>query len=174
MSDERRRPSSEQQAAPVERLLRERAGDLPGVGRPLSERARLAQRSTENYLLGANNPPRWMERAVEIDGGIKRERRFLAASYREMRSRFAEDRAGFARAWRAFAAKRARGYGDLNALIAEHNEWYPVERNLPVDPRTGEWVTLFGRPFERPVLGEEWVLEEFPLEGGATEPERGS
>jgi hypothetical protein len=162
MSDERRRPSSEPQAAPVERLLRERAGDLPGMGRPLSERARLAQRSAETYLLGANNPPRWMERAVEIDAAVKRERRLLAAAYRELRARHGDDRAGFAQAWRAFAAARARGYGELNELIAEHNEWYPVERNLPVDPVTGEWVTLLGRSFERPLLGEAWVLREFP------------
>ena len=163
MSDDRRRPSSpERERTPAERLLRERAGDLPGVGRPLSERARLAQRSTETYLLGANNPPRWMERAVEIDAGIRRERRRLAVEYRELRERFARDAAGFARAWREHAA--TRDYRELNELIAEHNEWYPVERNLPVHPVTGEYVTAFGRRYERPVLGEAWVLELFPAE----------
>ncbi len=158
----------ERERTPAERLLRDRAGDLPGVGRPLSERARLAQRSTESYLLGANNPPRWMERAVEIDAGIRRERRLLVAERRELRARFAGDRAGFARAWRAFAAARAASgaYAGLNDLIAEHNQWYPVERDLPVDPVTGEWVTAFGRPYERPGLGEAWVLAEFPAEAG--------
>lgn len=149
---------------PAERLLKERAGDLPGIGRPLSERARLAQRSAESYLIGANNPPRWMERAVEIDAGIRRERRRLAAARRELHEQFAGDADGFAQAWRAHAASRAasREWDELNALIREHNEWYPIERDLPVDPVTGEWVTAFGRSHVRPVLCEAWVLAEFP------------
>jgi hypothetical protein len=155
---------SERDRTPAERLLRERSGELPGAGRPLSERARLAQRSAESYLVGANNPPRWMERAVEIERAIRRERRLLEGEWRALRERFGADRAGFARAWRAFAEARARGYGELNELIAEHNEWYPVERNLPVDPRTGEWVTALGRPHVRPLLGAEWILAQFPVD----------
>jgi len=41
---------------------------------------------------------------------------------------------------------------------------YPVERDLPVNPRTGEWVSVGGRSFLRPVVGAEWVLREFPAE----------
>jgi hypothetical protein len=158
---------SERERTPAERLLHERSGELPGVGRPLSERARLAQRTAEGYLTGANNPPRWMERAAAIDAGVRRERRRLAEAWRELRERCGDDLGAFAREWRAFAARRARSgeYRELNELIAEHNEWYPVERDLPVDPVTGEWVTLFGRSFERPLLGEAWVLREFPADG---------
>ncbi len=101
MSDERRRPSHEHEPTAVERLLRERAGDLPGVGKPLTERARLAQRSVESYLTGANNPPRWMERVAEIDRRLKRERRALAAEWQAMRAHFGADAVGFAAAWRA-------------------------------------------------------------------------
>jgi|SRR6185436_8142163 len=164
MSDRRRDSISSQDVTPAERLLRERAGDLPGVGKPLTERARLAQRSVESYLTGANNPPRWMERVSEIDRALRRERRLLAAERRALRRAFGDDAAGFARAWRAFAAERGRSaaYRELNELIHAHNEWYPVERNLPVNPRTGEWVTVAGRSFRRPVVGEEWVLREFP------------
>jgi hypothetical protein len=156
----------ERERTPAERLLRDRAGDLPGVGRPLSERARTAQRSTESYLMGANNPPRWMERAVEIDAGIRRERRRLAEERREIVARFGSDASGFARAWRAHVRSRASSgeWAELNELVREHNEWYPVERNLPVDPVTGEWVTAFGRPYERPLLGEAWALGEFPAQ----------
>jgi hypothetical protein len=167
MSDEHRRPSHERELAPAERLLHERGGDLPGVGSPLTERARLAQRSVEAYLTGANNPPRWMERASEIDRAVKRERRLLAVEREALRERFGDDADSFACAWRAFAAERGSGraYRELNQLIAEHNEWYPVERNLPVHPRTGEWVTALGRSHVRPLLSAEWVLREFPAEG---------
>ncbi len=146
--------------------MRERAADLPGEGRPLTERARQAQRSVESYLLGANNPPRWMERVVEIDRRLKRERRLLEEERRSLRRRFGRDAAGFASAWRAFAAERgaSREHRELNELIRAHNQWYPVERDLPVNPLTGEWVTAGGRSFLRPVVGEEWVLMEFPAE----------
>lgn len=153
--------------APAERILRERSGDLPGVGRPLTERARQAQRSVESYLLGAINPPRWMERVAEIDRRLKRERRLLEGERRALRVRHGADAAGFAAAWRAFARERGRSpeYRELNELIRAHNEWYPVERNLPVNPLTGEFVRVAGRSFLRPVVGEAWILREFPPEG---------
>lgn len=154
--------------SPAERYLRERAEDLPGVGKPLTERARLGQRSVEAYLMGANNPPRWMERVREIDQALRRERRLLEAEWRALRARHARDPGAFARAWRAFAARRGRSreYRELNELIRAHNEWYPVERNLPVNPRTGEWVTVGGRSFVRPLVGAEWILRELPTEDG--------
>lgn len=166
MTDPRSDPQAPE-ASPIERFLRERADDLPGVGKPLTERARLAQRSVESYLTGANNPPRWMERVREIDQALRRERRLLEAERRTLRARFRGDPDGFARAWRAFAARRgrSRAYRELNEQIRAHNEWYPVERDLPVNPLTGEWVTAGGRSFLRPVVGEEWVLREFPAEG---------
>lgn len=166
MSDPRRDTPAARDLAPTERYLRERADELPGIGRPLTERARQAQRSVESYLMGANNPPRWMERVAEIDRRLKRERRLLAAERRALWARHGRDAAGFARAWRAFARERggSREHRELNELIRAHNEWYPIERNLPVNPRTGEWVAVAGRSFLRPVVGPEWVLREFPTD----------
>ncbi len=165
MSDPRR-DSRADEVPPVERYLRERTEDLPGIGKPLTERARLAQRSVESYLTGANNPPRWMERVREIDQALRRERRLLEADRRALRARHVRDPGGFARAWTAFAAQRGRSrdYRELNELIRAHNEWYPVERNLPVNPRTGEWVTVGGRSFLRPLVSAEWILRELPAE----------
>ncbi len=37
-----------------------------------------------------------------------------------------------------------------------------MERQLPMDPRTRDYVRLGGRSYRRPVLGPEWVLEHFP------------
>ena len=53
-------------------------------------------------------------------------------------------------------------FDDLNELIAEHNEYYPIERNLPIDPRTGDYVTIVGRSYRREPLGRDWILERFP------------
>lgn len=38
----------------------------------------------------------------------------------------------------------------LNAMIETHNTYYPMEANLPMDPRTGEYL----------VYGRRWVPEE--------------
>jgi hypothetical protein len=144
---------------PAERVLRRRLEDSPSAGRPLSSRARQAQRTVEGYLKGGN-PPRWMERIGEIDSRIQRERRELAAEHRALRARWRDDPAEFARRWRAHA--HARDYAELNELIRQHNEWYPVERNLAVDPRTGEYLPVHGRTHDRPLLGPDWVLAQFP------------
>lgn len=143
---------------PAERVLRRRT-DATAHGRPLSSTSRQAQRTVEAYLKGGN-PPRWMERIGEIDAGIARVRRELAAEHRDLRHVCGGDGDEFARRWRERA--HARDFRDLNALIRQHNEWYPVERDLPVDPRTGEYLPVHGRSYLRPLLGPGWVLEQFP------------
>ena len=47
-------------------------------------------------------------------------------------------------------------------LIEQHNDWYPIERQLPMDPRTGDYVRFAGRSYRRPILGPHWILEHFP------------
>ena len=48
-------------------------------------------------------------------------------------------------------------FDPVNELIRQHNEWYPVERNLPLDPRTRDYVKIRGRSYrrtrDRPRLG---------------------
>lgn len=143
---------------PAERVLRRRT-DATTAGRPLSSVARQAQRSVENYLTGGN-PPRWMERIAEIDNGVARVRRELAEEHRALRHECGEDRDAFERRWRERA--HARDFSALNALIRQHNDWYPVERDLPFDPLTGDYLPVHGRSHLRPLLGPGWVLEQFP------------
>jgi hypothetical protein len=143
----------------VERLLERRTVDEAGIGRPLSRRARQTQRSVEAYLKSGVRP-RWMERLSEIDQGIAAEKQRLGRAYRRLQEECGRDRQSFARRWRAVA--RSWPFDELNALIEQHNEWYPVERQLPMDPRTRDYVRLGGRSYRREVLGQEWVLDHFP------------
>jgi hypothetical protein len=143
----------------VERLLERKAVDETGLGRPLSRRARQTQRSVEAYLKSGVKP-RWMERLMEIDQGIAAEKQRLGRAYRSLQEECGRDPKGFARRWRAIA--RTWPFEALNELIEQHNEWYPVERQLPMDPRTRDYVRVGGRSYRRPVLGPEWVLEHFP------------
>jgi hypothetical protein len=127
------------------------------TGRPLSDRARQSHRSLEAYLR-AGIRPRWMERLMEIESGMARERRRLAAAHAALREECAGDE--FARRWRAVAATWR--FEAINELIRTHNEWYPVERDLPMDLHTRDYVLVNGRSYRRRELGPDWVLEQFP------------
>jgi hypothetical protein len=144
---------------PVERFVAERLEDPRSGGRPFSSRARETRRSLEEYLR-AGMRPRWMERLIEIERGTNRERRALAAAYDALHEECGHDRAAFARRWRAIA--HAWRFDELNELIRTHNEWYPVERDLPMDLHTRDYVLINDRSYRRRELGPDWVLEEFP------------
>jgi hypothetical protein len=150
---------SEQQDSSVERLVRNSLISDEAVGRPFSERVRQSRRTLENYLK-AGGLPRWMERVIEVDGRIALEQQRLATAYRALQGECEGDPALFARRWLAVA--HATRYDDLNDLIRQHNDWYPIERDLPMNPRTGDYVQVHGRSYRRPELGPEWVLEQFP------------
>jgi hypothetical protein len=134
----------------AEKLIERSRIDDAGAGRPLSERARHHMRSIEAYLRG-DALPRYMERAREIEEAVRRHERDLARAYREH---------GGGAAWRAVAQRW--DFTEVNALIAEHNEWYPVERDLPMNPRTKDYVLVNGKPYRREPLGPDWILARFP------------
>jgi hypothetical protein len=152
----------DERRSPVERIVGQDLDEATGKGRRLSSRASQTRRSIDAYLKSGVRP-RWMERVVEIDAGIARERRRLAEAYRDLEVRCGGHGAAFAQRWRA-VARTWRFDPELNVLIEQHNAWYPIERDLPLNPRTGDYVRVGGRPYGRPLLGPEWVLEQFPAE----------
>ncbi len=119
------------------------------------------QRTLENYLK-AGNRPRWMERLVEIDGGVTQHRQRLERAYRRLREETGGDVAAFARRWRETAERW--DFGEHNVLVHQHNEWYPIERQLPIDLRTRDYVLIRGKSYRRPELDAAWILEQFPAE----------
>src|SRR3954470_6121070 len=143
----------------AERLVKKDLDATTGLGKPISSRARLSQRTVEAYLK-AGVRPRWMERIAEIDQSIAAQKRRLARSHRAIREECGEDHALFAERWTAFA-QRCR-FDELNELITQHNDWYPIERDLPMDLRTRDYVLINGRSSRREPLSAEWVLQEFP------------
>ena len=135
---------------PAEELIRRSRIDDTGVGEALSARARQRQRSIESYLRG-EALPRYMQRAAEIDRAIRRHTEALRRAYE--RSDRHERWLEVAETW---------DFAEVNLLIREHNEWYPVERDLPMNPRTKDYVLVNGRSYRREELGPRWVLERFP------------
>jgi hypothetical protein len=101
-----------------------------------------------------------MERLREIEAERRRLRGQIGRAYRWLQARHGDDREAFAREWRARAERFS--FDEINRLIDDHNEWYPVEARLPLNPRTGDYVLIRGRSYRRQPLGPEWVLEQFP------------
>jgi hypothetical protein len=135
---------------PAEELIRRSRIDDSGVGEPLSERARQRQRSIEAYLRG-EALPRYMQRAAEIDRAVRRHTDALRRAY---------EAPGARERWREIA--QSWDFGEVNQLIHEHNEWYPVERDLPMNPRTKDYVLVNGHSYRREPLGPDWILRRFP------------
>ena len=144
---------------PTERVIRSSFIDETGVGQPLSERARTRERSLESYLRG-EMLPRYIRRLADIERQTREHERALRGVHDRLRDEHGGDPARFAREWHAVA--EGWDFRDTNALIAEHNEWYPVERDLPMNPRTRDYVLVNGRHYRRDELDARWILRQFP------------
>ncbi|MGZ4202516.1 MAG: hypothetical protein ACXVRH_10710 [Thermoleophilaceae bacterium] len=151
--------SDDDRRSTVERRIARSQVDDSGVGKPLSRRARHTRRSVEAYI-AAGVIPRYMERLKEIEAERARLRRQIGRAHRRLSEACGDDREAFASAWRERAERW--NFQPINQLIHEHNEWYPMESGLPLNPRTGYYVMLRGRSYRREPLGPEWVLEQFP------------
>ena len=134
-----------------------REGVEEQLGQPFSRHALRYERSLEAHLL-ANAPPRWMERLAEIERGMRAAERDVGHTYERLREAVGEDPATFAGRWLEIA--HAWDFEALNEHIRTHNEWYPVERDLPMNPRTGDYRW----PYRREELDAAWILRRFPAD----------
>jgi hypothetical protein len=147
--------------SPVERHVKRSFLDETQAeeGKPLPRRTRQTRRTVEQYLK-AGVTPAYMRRLRTIEKEMQRHKRNLDRVHRTLSESLADHPEEFARRWTERAT--TWNFDALNELIRQHNEWYPVERNLPLDPRTRDYVKIRGRSYRRPELGPDWVLEHFP------------
>jgi len=110
--------------------------------------------SSQSLLVGLVSIPRFAERAIEIEQRTASHRRRLAEAGAELREAYGEGDL-LAAALRRLA--RTWSLDDVNALIDEHNRWFPIERNLPLDPATGEYVPVLGRTYRLERLDAGWA-----------------
>ena len=143
--------------SPVERLVAGRLIDEDAVGRPLDEATRQRARSVEAVLRG-DALPRYIRRAAEIERAVRDHARALADAYATLREEVV-DEAARARRWRAIA--EGWDFSAVNTLISQHNDWYPIERDLPIDLRTRDYVLINGHSYRKRELDSAWVLERF-------------
>jgi hypothetical protein len=149
---------------PLQRLRTANGSDGADKGRK-DKRQRLRRRvlaepeSVESYLRG-NSPPRYMQRLRQIETEFAIQCRRLLGAYEALLEANGDDAEAFASRWRARA--RSWRFDRLNDLVREHNAWYPIEANLPMDPRTRNFIPVRGSSYRRVELGAEWVLEHLP------------
>jgi hypothetical protein len=127
--------------------------DSPLRGGDLPMRLRNFRPDAGSYLASLGGPLPYMTRLREIDALTAQHEQQLAETYEAL--------AGDVSAWSALV--HGWDFGEVNELIDRHNRWYPAERRLPMDPKTGDYALVNGRSYRRRPLDATWVLERFPL-----------
>ena len=117
--------------------------------------------AVEAYLRG-NSVPRYMRRLRELETEYRALCRALEHAYRELVEARGHDVEGFAAEW--IAKVEAWSFERVNTLVRQHNAWYPLEVDLPMDPRTRDYVLVRGASYMRRELGPRWALEHFPAD----------
>ena len=136
----------------------------PLQGKRVPGRLRNFRPAVDRYVASLGGPLPYMRRLRQIELETEDHERRLRRAWRELAGAHTGDPAEFAARWRR-VAERWR-FDAVNDLIERHNSWYPVEARLPMDPRSGDFVLVGGRPYRREPLDARWVLERFPLEVG--------
>jgi hypothetical protein len=143
---------------PRERREREAlAEDLQGnplAGAPLRQRLRNFRPAADAQIAALGGPLAWMRRLRAIELAIDEHRERLAEAY-ELRESPEQ--------WRRLA--EAWDFSEVNDLVERHNRFYPAESRLPMNPRTGDFVRVNGKPYTREPLDAAWILTLFPADG---------
>jgi hypothetical protein len=119
----------------------------PLAGEPIRQRLRNFRPDASAAISALAGPTAWMRRLRAIE---------LASDAHEL---------ALAEAWLGLREVAERwDFSDVNDLIERHNRHYPAESRLPMNPRTGDFVLINGRPYTREPLDAAWILERFPGE----------
>ena len=149
--------------------LEEDVAASPLAGRRLPLRLRNFRPSADRYLASLGGPLPYMVRLRGIDLQIATHLAELEAAWRSL-AHEEDDGARFARRWGT--AVRRWSFDEVNDLIGRHNDWYPAEARLPMDPQTGDYTLVNGRDYRRAPLGPSWALRLFPPERDAAALDR--
>jgi hypothetical protein len=148
-------PRDRQERAALVEDLRE----SPVAGRPLRRRLRNFRPDASAQLTAIGGPLAWMRRLRNIELALERHEARLREVREELRAEADGDPDRFAREWDRLVD--SWDFGDVNALIESHNRHYPAESRLPMNPRTGDFVLVNGRPYTRQPIGRDWIRGRF-------------
>ena len=141
-------------------LLEQDLEGSPLKGKPLRGRLRNFRPAVDRYVVSLGGPLPYMRRLRQIELETEDHERRLAEAWRDLAGSCDGDADAFAPRWRALAERWS--FDAVNELISRHNRWFPAEARLPMDPRSGDFVLVGGKPYRREPLGAAWILERFP------------
>jgi hypothetical protein len=134
----------------------------PLAGEPIRQRLRNFRPDASAAISALAGPTAWMRRLRAIELALDAHELALAEAWLGLREEVGGDPAQFVEEWRALAERW--DFTEVNDLIERHNRHYPAESRLPMNPRTGDFVLINGRPYTREPLDAAWILERFPWE----------
>ena len=140
--------------------LEEDLQESPVVGRPLRRRLRNFRPDATAQLTAIGGPLAWMRRLRAIELAMQEHEARLQEAREELLALHFHDPGAFGDAWTQLAERW--DFSAVNKLIESHNRHYPAESRLPMNPRTGDFVLVNGRPYTRDPLDARWILERFP------------
>jgi hypothetical protein len=155
-----KRPDDDPRELARARRLAEDLDGSPLVGRPVRTRMRNFRPAVESYLASLGGPLPYMRRLRQIEEETAEHERQLECAWRDLADECGHDERAFAERWAAVSARWT--FLAVNTLIDKHNRYYPAESRLPMDPRTGDFALVNGRPYRLEPLGAGWVLGHFP------------
>jgi hypothetical protein len=133
----------------------------PLAGAPLRQRLRNFRPDAGAQLAALGGPLAWMRRLRAIELATELHEVQLAEALGELRAVCGGS--DLERRWREVAERW--DFSEVNDLIERHNRYYPAESRLPMNPRTGDFVRVNGRPYTREPLDPDWILSRFPPDG---------
>ena len=147
------RPETSRERRDREALAEDLEGN-PLTGAPLRQRIRNFRPDADAQIAALGGPLAWMRRLRAIELAIEEHLQRLGDAY-ELRESPQQ--------WRALA--ESWNFAEVNDLIERHNRFYPAESRLPMNPRTGDFVRVNGKPYTRALLDAAWILTRFPADG---------
>ena len=136
----------------------------PVKGKPMRHRLRAGPPLADSYVASLGGPLPYMQRLRRIEEETAEHEQRLERSWRELAFECRGEPAVFVRRWAAAAARWS--FTAVNDLIERHNRYYPAEARLPMNPRTGDFALVGGKPYSRRPLDAAWVLERYPPDLG--------
>src|SRR5262249_35162343 len=129
----------------------------PLAGQPLRRRMRNFRPAPDAQIAALGGPLAWMRRLRAIEIEVELHEAQLREALAERRSDYSN--VELERRWRELA--EGWDFSEINELIERHNRNYPAESRLPMNPRTGDFVLVNGRPYTREPLDAGWILSRF-------------
>jgi len=119
----------------------------------------------EKKVLAVSGPPYYAVRARQIEQLTDQLMKDLTINYRKMAEQFGHHPEVFSRRWKK--AVESIELDMLNDLIERHNNYFPIEANLAIDPKS-EALMFGAAPWEpKEKVTTESLLQRFPANTAA-------